>query len=409
MTNFEKRLVALTMASHALTHLFEQAFPPILLLVDKEYKLGLAGAGGVGNVFPFFFGLGAIPAGIVVDRFGSRRTMLVYLIVTSIAGVGMLFMRSLWGVAFLLFSMGLTAGLYHPAGLALISKNIKKVGAGMGLHGVGGNLGVAMGPLLAATVAALLSWRWAYAALAVPGLLFALWFRLDKELWEGSSNRSDVSTETSPAQKQESLPTRHEDSSVQWLALSLLFILQIFNGFCYRGVLTFFPTFFSSTFQAGSGRSSLLAGGGLTTAVLMIGVVGQYLGGLASDKWRGDIIYAAFFTAATPMILFVSSFSGLTAVLLAAGFAFLYFACQPVGNKLLAELTPTAFRGRAYGIFFFANFGIGSFSASACGWIGQQYGIKAIFPFLGLMLLVVSLIGWGLVMSLKKRAVDSGL
>jgi len=402
MTGYEKRVATLSMSAHALAHFYEQVFPAILLLIGAEYGLGLSGAGKLGNIFPFFFGLGAIPAGIVVDRFGSRRTMLIYLFVTSLAGVGMLFMRPLWGVRVLLLAMGLSAGLYHPAGLVLIAKSMKRVGIGMGLQGVGGSLGLALGPILAATVARLMGWRWSYAALALPGLALAMWFYLDRQMGQAAPADTPADDGAENRKNTSPKPINRSELSPNWLALFMLLILQILNGFCYRGLLTFMPVYFGSLFQGAPSRSDLLAGGGLTTMVLMVGVAGQYFGGLAGDRFRGGVTYAVSFTAAAPMLLLLGWLSGWSVVLSAGGFALLYFANQPLGNKLLSEIIPEQFTGRAYGIFNFANFGIGSFSASACGWIGQHYGLKAIFPFLGVVLLLASLIAWGMVAAIGK-------
>jgi MFS family permease len=403
---FEKRLVVLTMCSHALVHFFELSFPPVLKLVSEEYQLTLAGAGGLGNVFPFFFGLGAIPAGMIVDRFGSRRTLLSYLLVCGGAGVLTLFVKPLWGIALLMFIMGAFAGLYHPAGLALLARHTHKIGEAMGLHGVGGNLGVALAPLYAATIASLTSWRGVYASLALPAVLLALWFRLDTPIWRSSTENSyniPTSDHSSLAGTKESvIQSGRSKALLFWTALVILFVLQILNGFCYRGLLTFLPTFFSEEVNHKLVESRLLAAGGVTTAILIIGVIGQYLGGLSADRWKSEVIYAFCFTMATPFLFSLAFIGGLKMILSAGIFAFVYFGTQPVGNKLLAQITPGSFRGRAFGLFFFANFGIGSFSSTLSGWIGERFGLDAIFIFLGVVLLGVSLVAWGLVWLMKR-------
>ena len=395
MNSREKRLVGAAMASHALAHFFEQTFPPVLKLVENEYHLGLAGAGGLANVFPFFFGFGAIPAGMVVDRWGVRRTLLTYLLACSAAAVATLFVKDIWILALLLGIMGLAAGLYHPAGATMISKNVEQVGTGLGFHGMGGNLGLAVAPLFASVVAAALGWRAAYAVLALPALLLAAYFFKTKDL----ENHRGVSPEADPGASENSTVEQGPESTL-WLPLILLFAMGMFNGFCYRGLLTFLPTFFSGD---STGEKALIEGGMLTTAVLLVGVFGQYGGGRLSDRFKPEVVYAISFTLGAPLIGILGLMSGSGAVAVAGAFSLMYFTSQPPGNSIVAKLSSHAFRGRAYGIFFFMHFGVGSFSATVSGWIGENYGVEAIFPFLGAVLAIVAVVGWILVAIMRTK------
>jgi MFS family permease len=61
---------------------------------------------------------------------------------------------------------------------------------------------------------------------------------------------------------------------------------------------------------------------------------------------------------------------------------------QPVFNALIADYCPDCWRGRMYGIYFFGAFGIGSFSASALGYVAESQGIRVVFlvcAFMGLV------------------------
>ena len=391
MTGSEKKIVGVTTACHATAHFFEQAFPPVLKLVEADFGLGLAGAGGIGNIFPLFFGIGALPAGMIVDRWGSRRTLLAFLLTCAAAGIAVLFVHNLWVFAFLLMVMGLAAGLYHPAGTTLISHNVEQVGTGLGIQGMGGNLGLAVMPVIAAAVASTLGWRAAYAVLAVPAILLAMYFIVNKNL---GNNRDHE-----PLSNEHEIARVEPVNTTRWVPLIMLFALGMLNGFCYRGMLTFLPAFFSNNSGAGQG---IMEGGALTTIVLVNGVVGQYIGGRLADRLHRSALFALCFTISAPLLATLGMWESHYAVVAAALFAFLYFANQPVGNALVMELSSNSFRGRAYGIYFFMNFGMGSFSATVSGWVGERYGLDAIFPFLGAVLAGTALMGWGLVAAMSR-------
>jgi MFS family permease len=53
-------------------------------------------------------------------------------------------------------AIGFFSGIYHPAWLGLISKEMQRVSVGMGFNGMFGNLGLATAPLLTGFV----NWLW---------------------------------------------------------------------------------------------------------------------------------------------------------------------------------------------------------------------------------------------------------
>jgi MFS family permease len=69
---------------------------------------------------------------------------------------------------------------------------------------------------------------------------------------------------------------------------------------------------------------------------------------------------------------------------------FFNFALQPTTNILLAQRTTVPMRGTAFGIFFFAAFGLGSVASSFSGYIAQQFGLS--WVFVGLSFTTVILI-----------------
>ena len=59
-------------------------------------------------------------------------------------------------LAIALAGIGFFSGIYHPAALGLISKQVNRISYGMGINGMFGNLGLAMAPLVTGVV----TWLW---------------------------------------------------------------------------------------------------------------------------------------------------------------------------------------------------------------------------------------------------------
>lgn len=157
---------------HGLVHGNLLAVPIFLDLPWRtEFAAGDVTLGLLGAAAYACFGLGSVPFGHFADRHGAPR-----LLVICVAGIGvsLALVAASPGIEALgasLALLGLFSGSYHPTGLSLISRAVREPGRGMGWHGMGGSLGIALGP---ATVGGLLQvgwhWRTVAAVLVVPAI-----------------------------------------------------------------------------------------------------------------------------------------------------------------------------------------------------------------------------------------------
>lgn len=133
------------------------------------------------------------------------------------------------------------------------------------------------------------------------------------------------------------------------------------------------------------------------TMVYLVGMLGQYMGGYSSDRWRKTRLYLLFNAVSLPFMILVGLSSGTLMVYIAALFALFHFANQPVENSLIAQYTPPGLRSSSYGLKFFFTFGLGSFASAFSGYIADHFGFSSVFLALGgvifLIVLVVASLG----------------
>jgi MFS family permease len=72
-------------------------------------------------------------------------------------------------------------------------------------------------------------------------------------------------------------------------------------------------------------------------------------------------------------------FTSVPLIVSAAVFAFFHFAGQPIYNTLVADYSPPSRRGLIFGLYFFFNFGLGSFSATLMGILADRMGLAWVF------------------------------
>jgi len=367
MQRIEKQVIAYTAIIHCLVHILELAYGVLLISIGKEFGIGFFVLGILANVFGFTFGLSALPFGYLADRTSEKRLLIICCLGMGISSAIIGLSPNIYILGIALSLLGLTMGIYHPAGAAYISRVVSKRGLGFGFQGVGGNLGVAMGPILAGVIASSMGWRAAYFIYTIPCLILVgllLFSRPD----------------TTPQIKVATASKRKVPIRPFVLSLALITGAQLMNGFIYRGVVTFLPTYFGERIHLNLlNMDSTLLAGSFTTIALLFGVIGQFFSGYLCEKMRREILAVIVPLATIPLLLIIGNSTELLLIITASIFAFFHFMGQPVYNNLIADYSPADWRGTMYGIYYFCTFGIGSFSATISGYIADKFGINQVF------------------------------
>ena len=374
----QRSVLVTTCMSHSLIHVYELSMPALLWLIQSEFRTDDFEMGGIATGYALFFGLGALPAGMLVDRVGSKALLVGCLWGGSAAMIGMALSPSAAIFALAAGLMGLALSIYHPAGTALITHAMPATGRVLALHGMAGNLGVACSSALAGVLGALLGWRWAVGLLALAGFVLGL-----RALLLPAPELREI----------RSRPGRGDRTS-----FALLLVGTMFMGMVYRGLTTFLPKFFAVSYSDDASAGTAL-GGALTTVALLVGLGGMYVAGRMID--RGTHPARVFLVGAllqAPFLLSIGVASGVPLVPLFMGVAFFHFFTQPAGNRLVADFTPPRLRGLGYGFYFLMTFGAGSLGASAGGWVSTHMGLRAAFPalvgFLVPSIAAMALLAW---------------
>ncbi len=142
----EKQVIAFTATCHGLVHVLELTYGAVLISIIAEFGFDNTTSGILANIFALAFGLSALPVGILADRMDARKLLILCCLGTAIAAffVGIAPNIIILGIAMLL--LGLFLGIYHPTGTSYVSRNVSKRSLGFGYQGIGGNLGIALGP-----------------------------------------------------------------------------------------------------------------------------------------------------------------------------------------------------------------------------------------------------------------------
>jgi MFS family permease len=418
MNGNDRSIVGLVMLAHGMVHTYELSLPifvsiwlvefDVLRVAGMEVAVTQATLGLIVTAGYALFGLGALPGGIVVDRIGSRR-----LIAACLFGMGGAFLLlgaapNLLVVAFALLAWGATASVYHPAGLTLISKGVTERGTGFAYHGIAGNLGIGLGPLVTATLLLVMDWTTVALVLAVPAGVAGLYaLRAEFDETAGVDGvAADGGGGSSAGTGVDSLGEFVTASRHLFVgAFAVVFVVVVANGLFYRGVLTFLPNLLEGLpgFEpvALSAIVPGLDGAGRTldperyfyAGLLLVGVAGQYVGGKLTDRLPPEYgIAAAFAVLAVLAVAFLPVAALGIGPLLVFGalFGVTLFTAQPLYQAAVADHTPAGTRGLSYGYTYLGGFGVGALGGALAGAILTYADAGALFATLAGIALVAS-------------------
>ena len=373
----ERNILFFTCIAHAMTHIYIHLFTAIQPEIRASFEgLSPDGLTFLASISLVVFGIGAIPAGWLSDRYGEKPLLVAFFLLSATGGVVTGFASDTWQLAAGFALIGLGTSIYHPVGLALISKGIRLPARAMGINGLFGSLGPALSPLAARQLAHWTGdWRWAFVGLAIPMVFLAVLL--------GTSDTGGK--RTSDAAAGDSKKTGGGAKTI----IGLLLAAMLFGGIYYSLIITMLPARLGEGAAKASFLQEFVGEGYLPFLVFFIGGLGQVLAGYWMENREGRGLYVVILMGTVPLIYLTGALDGMRLLIAASAMAFFMFAVQPVENTLLARYTAPGMRGRIYGLKFVLTFGFGMGSGTALsGWIEKggpaDFLLNAATPFSGL-------------------------
>lgn len=360
-------------SAHSLNHSLFVIAPPLLATIMGDLGVSNFVMGTVGTIASFIYGVGSLIGGPLGDKIGERNTIALFLAFSGISTFLMFFASNILIYALALVLIAAWASLYHPTANSLISKTFRSGTAeAMGLHGMGGALGVMLTPTIAWFIGSYFGWQFAFIFFGILCIILAI-------LLVKSLKKSENKTVSKIKFR--------EVFRIPELWIILMFNITI--GMFMKGVEYFFPTYLKHVKGIDPMWASIAF-----TLILASGVPAQWFGGKTADLFgsRKVLIVTSLGVVLSLFTLQFSPIPLLGIALFIALYGISFYAHQPALNSLTGLLSPESLRGTVYGIFFFASFGIGSISQSIAGYCADNYGLESAFYLLTIFALAALVI-----------------
>jgi MFS transporter, FSR family, fosmidomycin resistance protein len=394
------RLIVLISFAHALVHSFELALPSVEQMICEDFDVEKSETGVLGTVWRLPFGLGALLAGWLADRFGSKKMLIVYLVGCSGTAFLTWYSTSIAMLFGVMFAMGCFASLYHPAGLSLISRETtpETRGAALGWHGIFGSLGIAGAPFMAYLFFSTdqFTWRDYYLVLMGPALVIAVLLIIslfrNGDSSSTSSPRGSVNEPDVRNDSENDSPTLDKvRESIPWKRFGILVMTGALSGIVYAAFMQFLPRYLSDTGLKPEGWTDESFRNALAALVLVCGAVGQAVAGRLAKPGRLEKLLVFVMFANVPPLIGMAFASGIWQLVAAGILAFIHFMNQPIYNSLIAQVIPESRRSTGYGFSNMICFGLGALGPLIAGSVNENAIVYSVLAGFALAAGVVSL------------------
>lgn len=376
---FSYGLLVMTL-THLLTHVFTRVHTTLFPVLRDEFSLSLLQLGLIAAIPPLCQTLLAIPAGLVSDRIGSRWLILASMVISA---AGALLASQASSPALLIAAVSLVyinTTLYHPAAYSFVTRLYRTTNRlrALGIHGAGGTLGVAIGPISISLIMGVLAlgWRQVYLFWSIPfllGIVAMLPIRSEPD-------------EDAPGTRGE------RESSAEVTSLLSVSLVMFLIFIAIRMIATGMSQSFMALYLVEDRGLSTSAASLIIGLNILTGVVAAPLGGFWAVRFGEKRWLLAVYTLAYACFgLAIAIPSNAAFVILYMAYGFLIFLGMAANSAIMAKLSPGRQRGLAFALFFLPGSIVGAVAPLMAASIAETYGLVSIFVvstatfFLGLV------------------------
>ena len=371
---------------HALTHWYPATFYLLLPIIGNELGLSFSQIGLI-MTCQYIAGAAAnVPGGVLVDTVGRKGLLMgVSLFWVGFPYLLMSFTHSYLMLLGCVALVGVGNSLWHPTAIPTLARRFpERKGFVLSLHGMGGNAGDALAPLVVGALLAVLSWREVVVLNVLPGLVMSLLLlvflgtlRLGSKKPAGAVGAADTANAEAEGQ---SLASYWQGLRALFRNRSLVLLSTsgAFRSMTQNALLTFLPLFLAREM----GWSPVWIGGAMF-ALQAAGLAASPIAGHLSDKLgRRSVLMTSMGMTAVVLVFMAVAGKSQVFVFFIAVLGFFLYAIRPVIQAWTLEATPKNMGGSSIGILFGAQSLGAAVAPLVGGVIADRWGLGATFYFL---------------------------
>jgi MFS family permease len=300
----------------------------------------------------FMFGAGSIVSGKLGDQWGRRAMMIIFFAGMGVSCLVIALCSNKWEIGAAMTLMGAFASIYHPVGIPMIVSGADKPGFVIGVNGLVGNLGIAIGASVSVLLATRFGWQMAY---IVPGVICLA--------------AAVVFARFVP--QEDAAPSKRKAKILDMPPNMMARVFFIMTCAAVTGSIVFnFTT--NSNGEMLKAKIAALAADPWLLSLVLFGVftaasLTQLLVGHLIDRYPIKTIYMPILLAQIPLFVLAAYSEGWMLVFVTTLFMVFVFGAIPFTDAMIVRYVDDRLRSRVTGMRLAIGFGVSSLVVAAIG------------------------------------------
>ena len=319
----------------------------------------------------FMFGAGSLVSGKLGDQWGRRVMMILFFAGLGVSCLIIALCQNAWQIGLALTLMGAFASIYHPVGIPMIVQGADRPGFVIGVNGLVGNLGIAIGSSVSVLLATRYGWQMAYIVPGIVSLAAAILF-------------------ATVVPKEAEAPSKRRAKMLDLPPSLMARVFFIMTCAAVTGSIVFnFTT--NSNGEMLKARIAELSADPMLLSVVLFSVftvasLAQLVVGHLIDRYPLKTIYIPILLAQIPLFLLAAYAEGWALIAVTTLFMVFVFGAIPFTDAMIVRYIDDRMRSRVTGMRLAIGFGV---SSAVVALIGPS--VKAAgFPTLLMTLAIVT-------------------
>ncbi|MDJ0958739.1 MAG: MFS transporter [Arenicellales bacterium] len=367
---------------HFLDHFFMLIFATAAALwLTTEWDITYAGL--IPYATPGFiaFGICAIPAGWLADKWSREGMMVVFFIGIGASSVLAALADNPGQIAISLTLIGVFAAIYHPVGMAMVVQGRVKTGVPLAVNGIFGNMGVASAALLTGFLIDTLGWR---SAFIVPGMLSILIGLLYLFFVYTGHKEQKAQAKTV---KSDSLEAATLPKPTLVRIFGVICFTTAIGGLIFQSTTFALPKIFDERITDLAATATMV--GWYAFVVFSMAAFAQLVVGYLVDNYSLRTVFAFVSILQAVFFFIMIELDGTAAFVVAIAFMLVVFGQIPINDVLVGRVTRSEWRSRAYALRYIVTFTVMASAVPMIAWIHGTWGFSTLFVVLALAALLI--------------------
>lgn len=190
--NYRWRVVALLFFATTINYIDRQILGMLKPFIGEDLHISEADYGYIVSAFQAAYAIGLLFVGVIIDKFGTKISYAVAVIIWSLAGCLHAAARSAFGFGVMRFLLGIGESANFPAAIKSTAEWFPKKERALatGLFNSGSNMGAILAPIIVSVITVAYGWRWAFIITGLLGFLWVIFWLLCYKLPQNASQLS---------------------------------------------------------------------------------------------------------------------------------------------------------------------------------------------------------------------------